>query len=63
MFGRRRLWVPLVGSLLLALGCGLTIFRRIGLGELGLILAPLALVIVIEGSSYVVKRFIKGLRG
>jgi len=63
MFGRRRLWLFLVGGLFLGLSCGLAIFRRIGLGELALILAPLALVIVIEGGRYVVKRFVKGYRG
>lgn len=39
------------------------IFRRFGLGELGLLLGFFALVFVVEAGVYVARRFLRGLRG
>ncbi len=60
---RRNLWLPLLLILGSVLACGLGLFRRIGIGELAFILVPLMLVIIIEGSRYVVRQFRKGYRG
>jgi hypothetical protein len=62
LFGRRRLWLPLLACFFLALACGLALFRRIGVGELALIAVPILLVIVVEGGLYVAKQFFKGYR-
>ena len=60
---RRRLWLPLLVLLFAAIGCVAVLFRRIGLGELAVILAPLALIVVIESGRYIVRQLAKGYRG
>jgi len=62
-FTRRRLWIPLLVLLFAAIGCVAVLFRRIGLGELAVILAPLALIVVIESGRYIVRQLAKGYRG
>jgi hypothetical protein len=59
---RRRLWLPLLLTLVGLLACGAALFRKIGLGELVLVLAPLALVFVIESTRYIARRFWAGYR-
>jgi hypothetical protein len=59
---RRRLWLPLLLLLAALLACGALWFRRIGLGEFALVLAPLALVFVIESVRYIAQRFWAGYR-
>ncbi len=60
---RRQVWLPLLVLLFTAIGCVAVLFRRIGLGELAVILAPLALIIVIESGRYLVRQLAKGYRG
>jgi hypothetical protein len=62
MVSRRRLWWPLLLAVVALIACGLMLFRQIGLWELGIILAPVALVFVIESTRYVAGQFKKGYR-
>lgn len=60
MFARHRLWFPLLLMLGAILACGLAFFRQIGPWELGVVLAALALVFVIESGRYIARRFLAG---
>lgn len=60
MLTRYRLWFPLLLTLGAILACGLALFRQIGPWELGMVLAPLALVFVVESGRYIVRRFLAG---
>jgi|GEM_PF-2294250 len=54
--------VTLFALLLLVLALIVSLFRRIGWGELALIAAVLALAFSVEIVRYLVKRFMKGYR-
>ena len=59
---RRRLWLPLFLLLLAAITCAASLFRRVGLGEIALVLAPLAVVVMIESIHYLARQFLRGYR-
>lgn len=63
LFSRRRLWLfGLLGLLVMLAGLAV-LFRRIGPWELALVLAPLALVLLIESARYIIRQFLKSYRG
>ncbi|MGQ0600962.1 MAG: hypothetical protein ACT4QE_04600 [Anaerolineales bacterium] len=62
MLARHHLWFPLLLTLGAILACGLAFFRQIGPWELGIVLAPLALVFVVESARYIARRFLAGYR-
>ena len=59
---RRWVWLPLLLLVGAAISCGAAAFRKIGLGELAVILAVFALVFMIESVVFVVKQFWSGYR-
>ena len=52
----------LLVSLLLILALIVTFFRRLGLGEVALIAAVLALAFIVEIGRYLIKQFLRGYR-
>ncbi len=59
---RRRLWLPLILLVGVSIACVAALFRRIGLGEIVLVLAPLAVVVMIESVRYFARQFLRGYR-
>jgi hypothetical protein len=49
--------------LIVALAAGAVLFRRVGLGEYGIILAVFTLLFVVESVRFVVRQFLKAFRG
>jgi hypothetical protein len=62
---RTSYWVRLVllVGLLIVLGGAGVFLRRLGLGEIGIVVALVALVFVIESARFVLRQFLRGYQG